>query len=74
MTDTLSFVRPVHSGKDYPAKGRMYVHRWATGMQDLVFDSDASAEQWAKTNNAEYVPPYPARNTRYRHASTKSLT
>jgi hypothetical protein len=48
---TLSFLRNFNPQKDCTAdkdrkSGRVYIHRWATGYQLLVFDDDKEAGQW----------------------------
>ena len=43
--ETLNFVRVATEKKDN-AKGFIYMHNWATGWQELVFNSKESAEAW----------------------------
>jgi hypothetical protein len=31
--------------------GLLYIHRWATGHQELIFDDEAEAERFAKAEN-----------------------
>jgi len=35
-----------------PITGVLYLHKWATGWQELVFNSQIDAKEWAIKNNA----------------------
>ncbi len=47
---TLSYVCKATKQR-HNKKGVLYRHVWATGFQELVFDSHFAAHQWAKSNN-----------------------
>ncbi len=53
--ETLHFLRMATKAKN-GRTGVLYVHNWATGYQELIFDDHESAKRFeAKLNTPEYL-------------------
>ena len=65
MADELLYVRQWAPGRDMVAvdergdkkQRAIYLHVWATGHQELVFENTTEAESWARANGAKFVGP-----------------
>ena len=55
-TELLSFKRKARKQTD-SFNGFMYVNRWATGAQHLIFNSHLDAKKFAENRNAEFIGP-----------------
>jgi hypothetical protein len=52
MKHTLDFVK-IASPAKYVSAGRLYIHRWPTGWQELIFSTDAEAQEWLAIVNVK---------------------
>lgn len=52
---TLGYAGKATTSRD-GAHGVVYVHRWPTGAQELVFPTHLAARQWAAGNELQYQP------------------
>jgi hypothetical protein len=56
FTESLSYVRKADQ-RTKPSKGFVYINRWKTGAQHLIFASHEDAEKFAANRNAEFTSP-----------------
>ena len=38
-----------------PLTGVLYLHKWAKGEQELIFNNHTDAKQWTSENNCKYI-------------------
>lgn len=48
--ETLTYLRKATHSKDN-ADGLLYLHKWATGYQELIFPDEVAAQRWFDTQN-----------------------